>query len=300
MIVAIVLSIIFFLFLGYLVWDNYRITTRKISIKIGEEETTNNKLEKKESKRQVKILHLSDFHNRSWRDNNKYLLDNIKKTNPEYVFISGDLIDHRKTNTKVVEELIDDLNKILYSETENIQNTENIKNKESIDNVDNTENTENINHTNKLEPRILYVFGNHEKNKSEEFLVSYIDMLNSKNVKILDDSIYELNLENKKLNIIGMTDTRDELVQFVEENIQDLNISIADFVNKNNDSEKAHRDIIKNKLDKIFKENEAALKDGYNILLSHRPEGFSIYKDYDIDLALTGHAHGGLRKNSTY
>lgn len=33
--------------------------------------------------------------------------------------------------------------------------------------------------------------------------------------------------------------------------------------------------------------------DKYTILLSHRPEYFDLYASYPIDLALTGHAHGG-------
>ena len=33
--------------------------------------------------------------------------------------------------------------------------------------------------------------------------------------------------------------------------------------------------------------------DGYRILLSHRPEWFSLYRDVDIDLTFSGHAHGG-------
>ena len=32
---------------------------------------------------------------------------------------------------------------------------------------------------------------------------------------------------------------------------------------------------------------------GYRILLSHHPEYFDLLKDYDIDLILSGHAHGG-------
>ena len=32
---------------------------------------------------------------------------------------------------------------------------------------------------------------------------------------------------------------------------------------------------------------------GYTILLSHRPEWFSLYRDYGIDLIFCGHAHGG-------
>ena len=32
---------------------------------------------------------------------------------------------------------------------------------------------------------------------------------------------------------------------------------------------------------------------GFTILLSHRPELFDTYVDHDMDLALSGHAHGG-------
>ena len=33
--------------------------------------------------------------------------------------------------------------------------------------------------------------------------------------------------------------------------------------------------------------------DGFTILLSHRPELFSTYVDYNVDLVFSGHAHGG-------
>ena len=33
--------------------------------------------------------------------------------------------------------------------------------------------------------------------------------------------------------------------------------------------------------------------DEFTILLSHRPELFDTYVDHDIDLVLSGHAHGG-------
>ena len=36
-----------------------------------------------------------------------------------------------------------------------------------------------------------------------------------------------------------------------------------------------------------------APEDGYTILLSHRPRLFDVYVDNDLDLVLTGHAHGG-------
>lgn len=35
------------------------------------------------------------------------------------------------------------------------------------------------------------------------------------------------------------------------------------------------------------------IEDSFKILLSHRPELFSLYKKFDIDLIFSGHAHGG-------
>ena len=37
----------------------------------------------------------------------------------------------------------------------------------------------------------------------------------------------------------------------------------------------------------------AADDPGFTILLSHRPEMFDSYVDHDMDLALSGYAHGG-------
>ena len=36
-----------------------------------------------------------------------------------------------------------------------------------------------------------------------------------------------------------------------------------------------------------------AEKQGYTILLSHRPEWFELYRDFGLDLVFSGHAHGG-------
>ena len=35
------------------------------------------------------------------------------------------------------------------------------------------------------------------------------------------------------------------------------------------------------------------LTEGYHVLLAHRPEFFSVYKKYDLDIVFSGHAHGG-------
>lgn len=270
MIIKIVIILLLFLFLIYIAINNYRIKIRKVNINLSEEN--------KENVIKHKIVHISDFHNRIFNKDNTYLLNKIRKINPEYVFISGDLIDKRQTNIKVVEKFLDDLNNIVSS-----------------NNYNNTDENNNLNNNNLVEKkyRIFYVYGNHEENKSLEFLNEYEKMLETKNVKILKDEVYQIILSGEKINILGMDDPRRELVEILQ-NSDDINISIKDFFVKENDSDKINLKLIEEKISSIFKNNKKILKDGYNILLSHRPEGFEIYKEYNIDLVLTGHAHGGL------
>lgn len=43
-----------------------------------------------------KIIHISDLHNKSFGKGQNYILSKIKKTSPDIIFITGDLIDRRK------------------------------------------------------------------------------------------------------------------------------------------------------------------------------------------------------------
>lgn len=45
--------------------------------------------------------------------------------------------------------------------------------------------------------------------------------------------------------------------------------------------------------EKMLKDRLNGLPDGFTILISHRPELFHIYSKYELDLVLSGHAHGG-------
>ncbi|MGB2762322.1 MAG: metallophosphoesterase [Minisyncoccales bacterium] len=42
----------------------------------------------------VKIIHLTDFHSRNFGEREKKILEIIKKLNPDFIFITGDFIDH--------------------------------------------------------------------------------------------------------------------------------------------------------------------------------------------------------------
>lgn len=48
----------------------------------------------------LKVIHLSDLHNKMFGDNQEILVDKIKKLNPDIIVITGDIIDSRRYNEK--------------------------------------------------------------------------------------------------------------------------------------------------------------------------------------------------------
>lgn len=108
-----------------------------------------------------------------------------------------------------------------------------------------------------------YVSGNHEARVSE-----YQDLktgLEAAGVTVLDDARVEIEISGKSITIIGVNDPSFH----------------ADYLT----SDAA---VMDRKLSELS--SEAA---GFTILLSHRPELFDTYADHNMDLVLTGHAHGG-------
>lgn len=118
---------------------------------------------------------------------------------------------------------------------------------------------------------VYYVYGNHE-------------------IMLLDDpqnNSFKLELEAVGVNILNNKTTVIEKngVEYNLLGLQDPATLYRDPVYSN----KGYRvaDILK---DMLYESDN----DNIHILLSHRPELFKVYtEDYDIDLTLTGHAHGG-------
>lgn len=110
---------------------------------------------------------------------------------------------------------------------------------------------------------IYYINGNHEisSNKYSELK----EKLTTQKVTILENQTKTIKLNNSEINLIGINDPT---------------------MNYNPYSTEA--EIIKSNL----KESNYN-KENYSILLSHRPEAFNTYVKENIDLVLTGHAHGG-------
>ncbi|MBU5215229.1 metallophosphoesterase [Bacillus albus] len=111
---------------------------------------------------------------------------------------------------------------------------------------------------------IYFVTGNHEKwsgkyNDLEKELKNY-------HVTVLRNEHVTIQKGQQKINLLGIDD--------------------PEFVTGNNDE-------VKGVKDEISKAKFGMPPDTYNVLLSHRPELLAKYADEQIDLVLSGHAHGG-------
>ena len=58
------------------------------------------------------IVHLSDYHNTLFGENNKALVDKVKENKPDLIAVTGDLIDSRTTDLKVALLLMKEMRKI--------------------------------------------------------------------------------------------------------------------------------------------------------------------------------------------
>lgn len=108
-----------------------------------------------------------------------------------------------------------------------------------------------------------YVSGNHEARVPE-----YRELkagLEAAGVTVLDDARVEIEISGKSITIIGVNDSS----------------FLADYLT----SDAA---VMDRKLSELSSEDAS-----FTILLSHRPELFDTYAAHDMDLVLTGHAHGG-------
>ena len=108
-----------------------------------------------------------------------------------------------------------------------------------------------------------YVSGNHEARVSE-----YQNLktgLEAAGVTVLDDAQVKIEVSGESITVIGVNDPSFH----------------ADYLT----SDAA---VMDRKLSELSSEDAS-----FTILLSHRPELFDTYAAHDMDLVLTGHAHGG-------
>lgn len=112
-----------------------------------------------------------------------------------------------------------------------------------------------------------YVTGNHEAAIGNAEYERLENGLKSAGVVVLRDEVMQLLHEGNIIQLIG---------------VDDLAFTLR------GDRYSAPEAIMASKLNNLV-EN----KDSYTVLLSHRPELFEVYCDAQVDLVLSGHAHGG-------
>ena len=109
-----------------------------------------------------------------------------------------------------------------------------------------------------------YISGNHEArvNEYEELKIGLV----SAGVIILEDAQTEISIEGQTITLIGVNDPSFQ----------------TDYLFGDAET------VMSSKLTELHTDGEA-----FTILLSHRPELFGAYVAHDVDLVLSGHAHGG-------
>ncbi|MDD6268476.1 MAG: metallophosphoesterase [Oscillospiraceae bacterium] len=109
-----------------------------------------------------------------------------------------------------------------------------------------------------------YVTGNHEFYSEKEQFYEKMSMLEQYGVTILSGETNFITLNGETINICGV----DDPYSYRIDNTIDFNAQ-------------------------LHSTSEQSDNGNFTILLSHRPELFEIYTEYDFDLVLCGHAHGG-------
>lgn len=121
---------------------------------------------------------------------------------------------------------------------------------------------------------IYFIYGNHDICiEGDSYYTRMVEDLENRGVIFLNIKEDKITIGDDSINIIGI---QDPSVVYAIEKFAYLETS-----------EEKTRAMIEEVLNEVDTENN------FTIMLAHRPEYFEVYTNYNIDLVLTGHAHGG-------
>ncbi|AOT71552.1 metallophosphoesterase [Geosporobacter ferrireducens] len=172
-----------------------------------------------------KVIHLSDLHSKFFGKNQQQLVTIIKKSEPDIIVITGDLVDRKHYDEQAALSLVHQAVKIAP---------------------------------------VYFVMGNHEWWSGR--FVNLEKQLVEAGVHVLRNNWQTIERDGQKIFVCGIDDPAAAGSQydengFIEEKLQETLTKIS--------------------------------KDSFRLLLSHRPEKMPLYTQYEVDLVLSGHAHGG-------
>ena len=127
---------------------------------------------------------------------------------------------------------------------------------------------------------IYYVTGNHECWGGKYRFDKQMAILEKYSIPILSGETQTLTVNGETIHLCGVDDPDVYMVN------TDLEQEPEGYIQAQTNKEDTF-------LSQIAAVSDTAAEDGYTILLSHRPEYYETYTDYDFDLVLCGHAHGG-------
>ena len=207
---------------------------------------------KNESK--LKIIFISDYHNKAYSDKLEKLLYDIKDLKPDYIILGGDFIN--------------------FSKFQSLQNKLGIENTYIFisrlldicrDKADGSL------------KGVFFSFGNHElrlKNRIDrvdfkEEYNKFIRFLIDNNILMLDDNFYD-----------------------IDNNVSLYGLSLYEgYYNKLFSKKTTYKHIDDKILSEYFKDFDDSK---FNIILFHKPDYAEDLIDFGFDLVLSGHYHGGL------
>ena len=248
------------LILGNIVINRF-VFVKRYSVSAGEEKT---------GAEAIKIVQLSDIHSirSEWQKN--MLLKKVKSEEPDIIAVTGDLIDtdHYTRQQNLLAqgkiERVEDLTIEFMSELTEIAGT-------------------------------YFVYGNHEMMLlDDEKNNSFVNALKDSGVIYLNNKAANLRLNDRNIWLLGIQDPatvyKDEKFAFLE-TMADKTEAMLKYVIGNTKT-------MIGRLEALTAGDgaEVSQKPDMMILLAHRPEFMDIYAEYDIDLVLAGHTHGGIMR----
>ena len=118
---------------------------------------------------------------------------------------------------------------------------------------------------------VYYIYGNHEIVLLDDPINNeFVRSLKELDIKLINNTLTNIQVNNTIINVVGVQDPatlyKDEKYAFEGNNEAKTKAILDNFI----------------------------IDDNLTLLLAHRSEFFELYSNYKIDIAFTGHNHGGI------